>query len=86
MTFRINEILAQMAALEDEPRDTLHAQEQRMFFQIKGRRVEFERAVRDAHRELKTGLLRWRRFLAYGDGADCEARLEAVRVAMGKPD
>ena len=30
-----------------------------MFFQINGKRVEFERAVRDAHRQLKTGFFRW---------------------------
>ena len=30
-----------------------------MFFQIKGKRVEFERSVRDAHRKLKTNFFRW---------------------------
>jgi len=59
MTERINEILAQMAALEAELRDAVHAQESRVFFQIKGKRVEFEHAVREAHRQLKTGFFRW---------------------------
>ena len=30
-----------------------------MFFQINGKRVEFERSVRDAHRKLKTNFFRW---------------------------
>lgn len=59
MNERINQLLAQMAALEDELRTAVHEQESRMFFQIKGRRVEFERSVRDAHRKLKTSVLRW---------------------------
>ena len=30
-----------------------------MFFQIKGRRVEFERSVKEAHRKLKQNFFRW---------------------------
>ena len=45
MNDRINEILGQMAALEAELRTAVHEQESRMFFQIKGKRVEFERSV-----------------------------------------
>ena len=59
MNERINELLLQMAALEDELRTVVHAQESRMFFQIKGKRVEFDRAVREAHGKLKTTLVRW---------------------------
>lgn len=59
MTERINQILAQMAALEAELRSAVHEQEARMFFQIKGKRVEFERSVRERHRQLKTGFFRW---------------------------
>ena len=49
MNDRIVKILAQMAALEDELRTAVHEQESRMYFQIKGKRVEFERSVREAH-------------------------------------
>jgi hypothetical protein len=42
-----------MEALEDELRLAVHGQESRMFFQINGKRVEFERSVREAHRKLK---------------------------------
>ncbi len=59
MNERISRILAQMAALDDELREAVHEQESRMFFQIKGKRVEFERTVREAHAKLKTGMFRW---------------------------
>jgi hypothetical protein len=59
MNDRINQILIQMAALEAELRTAVHDQESRMLFQIKGKRVEFERSVREAHRKLKTNFLRW---------------------------
>ena len=59
MNDQIKDILAQMAALEAQLSTAVHDQESRMFFQIKGKRVEFERSVRDAHRQLKTGFFRW---------------------------
>jgi hypothetical protein len=59
MNDRITQLLAQMAALEDELRTAVHDQETRMFFQIKGKRVEFERTVKAAHRKLKTNFFRW---------------------------
>lgn len=59
MNDRISQLLAQMAALEDELRTAVHDQESRMFFQIKGKRVEFERSVKAAHRKLKKNFFRW---------------------------
>jgi hypothetical protein len=59
MNERITQLLAQMAALEDELRSAVNDQESRMFFQINGKRVEFERSVRDAHRKLKMNFFRW---------------------------
>jgi hypothetical protein len=59
MNEKITSILAQMAALEDELRTAVHDQESRMFFQIKGKRVEFEHSVRLAHRKLKKNFFRW---------------------------
>jgi len=59
MNDHITQLLAQMAALEDELRTAVHAQESRMFFQIKGKRIEFESSVRAAHRKLKTNFFRW---------------------------
>ena len=59
MNDRIQQVLNQMAALEDELRDALHEQETRMLFEIKGKRVEFGQSIRQAHRRLKTGSFRW---------------------------
>jgi hypothetical protein len=59
MNERINQILLQMAALEADLHHAVHEQESRVFFQIKGKRVEFEHAVQQAHRQLKTHFLRW---------------------------
>lgn len=59
MNDRISQILAQMAALEDDLRTAVHEQESKMFFQIRGKRVEFESSVRAAHRKLKQNFFRW---------------------------
>jgi len=59
MNDRISRILAQMAALDAELRTAVHEQESRMFFQINGKRVEFERSVKAAHRRLKKNFFRW---------------------------
>lgn len=56
---RIRQLISQMAALEDELRTALHAQESRILFHIKGKRVEFDENVRLAHRQLRTGFFRW---------------------------
>jgi hypothetical protein len=59
MNDRIRVLLDQMIVLEDEMRTALHEQETKMFFEIRGKRVEFESAVRKAHRSLKTNFFRW---------------------------
>jgi hypothetical protein len=59
MNERISRILAQMAALEGDLREAVHEQESRMFFQVKGKRVEFEGSVRAAHLKLKKNFFRW---------------------------
>ena len=59
MNERITLLLAKMAELEDELRTAVHEQESRMFFQIKGKRIEFESTVKAAHRKLKTNFFRW---------------------------
>jgi len=59
MNDRIRSLLSQMGALEEELRDALHEQETGLLFQIKGKRVEFERSIQEAHRQLKTGFFRW---------------------------
>jgi hypothetical protein len=59
MNERIRDLLGQISALEDELSTALHEQEQRVVFQIKGKRVEFEQSVKQAHRRLQTGVFRW---------------------------
>ena len=59
MNEKITQILAQMAALENDLRTAVHEQESKMFFQIRGKRVEFESSVKAAHRKLKKNFFRW---------------------------
>jgi hypothetical protein len=59
MNDQINQILKQMAALDAELRSAVHDQESRMFFQINGKRIEFEASVKQAHTQLKTSFFRW---------------------------
>lgn len=42
MRERVQQLLEQMAVIEDELREALHQQETSMLFQIKGKEVEFE--------------------------------------------
>jgi hypothetical protein len=59
MNERIQQILAEISALEDDLRAALNEQQQTMFFQIKGKRIEFEQSIREAHLKLKTNFFRW---------------------------
>jgi len=59
MNERIQQLLAQMAVIEDDLREALHQQETSMLFQIKGKQVEFEQAIKETHRRLKTRFFRW---------------------------
>ncbi len=59
MNERIRLILNQITALEDELRVALHEQESRLLYKIKGKRIEFERTIREAHLHLKVGVFRW---------------------------
>jgi hypothetical protein len=59
MNTRIQHLLDQMATLEEELQAALHEQESSVLFQIKGKRVEFEQSIKQAHRRLKTGFFHW---------------------------
>jgi len=59
MNERIRHLLAQISALEDDLRTALHEQETWLHFRIVGKRVEFQKAIRDRHRELRMSLLPW---------------------------
>jgi hypothetical protein len=59
MDDRIQQILNQITALEDDLRTALNEQQTSMFFQIKGKRVEFEQSIKETHKRLKTNFFRW---------------------------
>lgn len=53
MNDRIEHLLQQITALEDELRVALSEQTSGVFFQIKGKRIEFEHSIQQAHKRLK---------------------------------
>jgi hypothetical protein len=59
MNDKIVRLMEKMAMLEDELVNAIHEQEIKMFFEIKGKRVEFESSVRTAHKKLKSNFFRW---------------------------
>jgi hypothetical protein len=59
MDSRIQQLLDQITALEDELRTALNEQQSSMFFQIKGKRIEFEQSIKQTHLKLKTNFFRW---------------------------
>ena len=59
MNDRVSSLVAQIKILEIELRTALHDQESRVFFKLKGKRVEFEQSVQEAHRQLKSSVFRW---------------------------
>lgn len=59
MNDQIANLLAQMTILEEALRNAVHDQESRMFFQINGKRIEFEGSVKAAHLKLKKNFFRW---------------------------
>jgi len=59
MNDRIQQLLHQITELEDELRVALNEQQSNIFFQIKGKRIEFEQSVKQAHLKIKTNFFRW---------------------------
>ncbi|PWB58457.1 MAG: hypothetical protein C3F18_02615 [Nitrosomonadales bacterium] len=59
MNDKIRRILNHITALEDELRASIQEQEGRWRYQIEGKRVEFEHAIRDTHLKLKRGIFPW---------------------------
>ena len=59
MDDRIQQLLNQITILEDELRSVLSEQQSSIFFQIKGKRVEFEQSIKHAHQKLKKNFFRW---------------------------
>ncbi|MDK9703512.1 MAG: hypothetical protein OEL20_10260 [Sulfuritalea sp.] len=59
MNERIRHLLDQMSALEEDMRVALQEQEASALFQIKGKRVEFEQSIKEAHARLRSGFFHW---------------------------
>ena len=59
MNERIQQLLDQMNALEGELKTALNEQQSSIYFQIKGKRVEFEQSIKATHRKLKRNFFRW---------------------------
>lgn len=59
MNNRIQQLLDQITALEDDLRAALSEQQTSVFFHMKGKRVEFEQSIKATHRKLKRSFFRW---------------------------
>ncbi len=59
MNNRIQQLLDQITALEDDLRTALSEQQTSVFFHMKGKRVEFEQSIKATHRKLKRNFFRW---------------------------
>lgn len=59
MSERIRKLLSQIDGLEEELRQALQAQERQLSYRLKGKRVEFEQSVREAHGRLRTSFIYW---------------------------
>jgi len=56
---RIKYLLEQMEAIEKELNETIHQQEIQFNYSLKGKKVEFESSIKEAHKKLKIGLINW---------------------------
>lgn len=59
MNPRIQQLLTEIATLDEELRAALHDHEVDVSYRIHGKRIEFERSVREKHRALKRGIVHW---------------------------
>ncbi len=59
MNEKIRQILGEIATLEEQLQAALHQQQSRIAFTIKGKRVEFEKDVREAQHRLKHNFPHW---------------------------
>jgi hypothetical protein len=59
MPEKLHILLAKMADLENEINQTLRAQENEIRFHFRGKKVIFDRSIKEAHRKLKINFFRW---------------------------
>jgi hypothetical protein len=59
MSNRVRQILDQITALEEELQTAVEERQQRMRYQLEGKRVTFEHAIREAHLKVRMSVFRW---------------------------
>ena len=59
MNDRIRHLMDQIESLEGELNKALQEQQVHLSFKIKGKRVEFEKSIKDAHKQLKISFIKW---------------------------
>ena len=59
MNERIRKLLDQMESAEKELNRALQESQVHLNFSMKGKRVEFEASVKEAHKQLRIGVLKW---------------------------
>ena len=59
MNDRIRKLLDQMESAEKELNRALQESQVHLNFSMKGKRVEFEASVKEAHKQLRIGVLKW---------------------------
>ncbi|MDH5693221.1 MAG: hypothetical protein OEZ47_08980 [Gammaproteobacteria bacterium] len=59
MNEKIKQILAQINHLEDELLESVKKQQEKFYYQIDGKRIKFEKEIQDAHKKVRTGIIRW---------------------------
>lgn len=59
MNARIKQLIDQIKQLEDELSNEIQQHEDTLLFQLKGKKVEFEQSIRQAHRRLKINAWVW---------------------------
>jgi hypothetical protein len=58
---KIRDILARITELEDELREAIAERQVEFRYRVEGTRIRFEDGIREAHRQLRIGLLPWLR-------------------------
>ena len=59
MNSRIRQILDQITTLEDELQKAVEEQQDRLRYQIEGKRITFEHTIREAHLKARMGIFHW---------------------------
>jgi len=59
MNVRVKALIDQIKQLEEELSHELQQHEDTLLFQLKGKKVEFEQSIKQAHRKLKINVWRW---------------------------